>query len=207
MDNNSTERSLADVVPTPIVNTSIKPTPEGFDLAEFVAGVRPTRRAVQIFPLGHLIAQLEEIEAQIDAAGDDDDVDDLVDEFERIRDQFRDGVWFEIEKRSAEWVKKFDKDVEKRLGLVRKPKGGGMRPELSEDDLTTVTLHRLAAQIVTPDGMTYDLLTRMLEGNEGEVAKLMQCMTQANNELAESAEVLTRDFSARRSAKTITPAG
>lgn len=196
------ENTLADV---PIINTSPTVTPEDFDLVGFIAGVRPTRRSVQIFAQGHLISRLEQLAVQIQAAAEGVDVDDLIDEFEQTRDQFHAGVWFEIEKRSSEWVEKFRADKVKELGLVKKPRVGGGKPELDPKDTTTVTLHQVAEQIVTPAGMTYPLLMQMVEGNEGEVAKLMTCMSVANNDLAESAEVLTRDFSAKRSTKNETP--
>lgn len=201
----SEDRALGDLPSVPIINTTVPPTPEDFDLAEFIAGVRPTRRAVQIFPQAHLIAQLEQIAAQIEAAPEDADVDDLIDQFEQVKAGFEAGIWFEIEKRSSEWVTKFDNDLVKQLGLVKKPPGGGQKPQLSVDDNAKVTLHRLAAQIVQPPGMTYELVKSLAEHNEGEVAKLMVCMTSANNELAESAEVLTRDFSSRRSTPSAIP--
>lgn len=197
------DRTLGDITPT-VVNTTVAPTPEDFDLAGFMLGVRPTRRAVQLFPHAHLIARLEQLAARIDAAPEGADVDDLIAEFEQVKDQFEAGIWFEVEKRSSEWVTRFEDDLVRELHLVKKPRGGGQKPQLSETDQTTVTLHRLAAQIVSPAGVTYEMLRQMLEHNEGELAKLMVCMTMANNELAESAEVLTRDFSSRRSAKNTT---
>lgn len=184
------ERSLADV---PDVDSSPEVTPENFDLDGWLAGIRPTRRSVKLHAEGHLIARLEELAERIDAAPEGVDVDELIAEFERVRDQFNTGVWFTVEKRSSEWSKRFRKDLSKRHNL---------KPDDNEGDNIIATLHQLAEQIVTPTGITYQHLRDMLDANEGELNKLILTMTNANTQLAESAGVLTRDFSERRSDTT-----
>ena len=45
---------------------------------------------------------------------------------------------------------------------------------------------------------------KMLNSKEGELVKLLSTMTNVNSELAQTSQVLTRDFSDRRSAKKST---
>lgn len=192
------ERSLAGDVPTVDVTPPV--TPQDFDFAAFLAGVRPTRRAVQLFPHAHLIAELEQLAARIEHAEDGAETDLLIDRFDDLKAQFRTGVWFVVEKRSQEWVKKFRDDTESQLGIKRDADG-----ELASADLTRVILRQAAAQIITPTGVSGEQLERMAELNEGEASKLVAAVTLVNDLLAESSKVLTRDFSRRRSAKTATP--
>lgn len=197
-----------DGTPSPFVRvaaTSVTPTPEGFDLAAFIQGIRPTRRAVEVFPNAHLVGTLEQIATRIEAIPEGVNVDSLVDEFDATLAKARASVWFEVEKRSEEWVKQFRADTAKDLGFVAKPPGGGQTPQLRREDDQVITLYQLAAQIVTPAGVIPSMLMAMRERNEGELAKLIVCMTLANNELAETADVFTRDFSSRRSTNNTTP--
>lgn len=199
-----TETSLADQPLAPqTVDVTPQPLPADFDMAAFLEGVRPTRHAVQLFPQAHLIARLEQIAAQIDVAASDADVDALVDEFERTRDQFRTGIWFTVEKRSSEWVDDFRETTAKSLGMkkVRDDEGD---ENYSHADALKVSLHQIAAQIVEPAAVTFDDLRRLLDSNEGELNKLLMVMNLVNSQLAESSEVLKRDFSRRRSASLTT---
>lgn len=187
------ERSLADVDVS--VDVSPKVTPENFDLAEWAAGVRPTQRSVKLYPNAHLIGRMDELADKIDNAPEGADVDALIDEFESVREQFRDGVWFTVEKRSSEWIENQRKATAKRLGM-----------KLDDDadadnaaDNITLMLHQLAEQIVRPRGVTADMLRHMYDANEGELVKLTNAMQTANRQLAESSGVLDRDFSGRRS--------
>ena len=197
-----TETSLADQV-TPTVDVTPQPLPEDFDMATFLEGVRPTRHAVQLFPQAHLIAHLEQLASQIDAAASDADVDALVDEFDQVRDQFRTGIWFTVEKRSSEWVDDFRETTAKSLGL-KKVRDDDDNEAYVHADALKVSMHQLAAQIVEPAGVTHADLRRLLDNNEGELSKLLMVMNLVNTQLAESSEVLKRDFSRRRSASLTT---
>jgi hypothetical protein len=190
-----TERSLAEVVE---IESTPPATPQDFDLAAFLGGVRPTRRSVQLHAHGHLIARLEQIAAQIDAAPQGADVDALIDEFEETKTRFKAGVWFTVEKRSSEWVDHFRAEQHKQMGH-RKAKNDDGDEAWSQADELTVSLHQLAAQTVEPK-VTYEQLRQLLDDNEGELNKLMLCMINVNTRLAQASEVLTRDFSLRRSA-------
>jgi hypothetical protein len=191
------EKSLAEVS---TVDTTPTITPEDFSFEDFLEGVRPTRRSVLLYPRGDLIARMDEIATLIETADDDANVDDLIDEYEQVKKQFRQGIWFTLEKRSSEWAEKFRVDTEKSLGLKR-----SKDDTLSDEDATTVSIHQLAQQIVVPSGVSVASLRRLAEVNEGEFNKLVYTMIKANSQLAEDStdndkrEVLSRDFSQRRS--------
>lgn len=190
------ERSLGDVVET--VDTTPTITPKDFSFDDFLNGVRPTRRSVKLYARGDLIARMDEIVFAIESAPEDENVDGLIDEFEQAKADFQNGQWFTVEKRSSEWAEQFRLDTEKRLGLKR-VKDGDDEPALSDRDAATVTLHQLAQQIVTPTGVTYEQLRSLGDTNEGELSKLIYTMISVNRDLAQSAAVLTKDFSQRRS--------
>jgi hypothetical protein len=187
------ERSLADVDTS--VDVSPVVTPENFDLAEWAAGVRPTQRSVKLYPNAHLIARMDELADKIDNAPEGADVDALIDEFETVREQFREGVWFTVEKRSSEWIQHQRSTTAKRLGIKLDE---DFDAENSADNITLM-LHQLAEQVVRPRGVTPDMLRSMYDANEGELVKLSNAMQTANRQLAESSGVLDRDFSGRRS--------
>lgn len=197
-DESSLADTPVDVSAAPIVDTTEVVTPQDFDMTKFIAGVRATRRSVKLFPNAHMVARMEEIAQQIDEADDDADVDALIVEFEQCKAAFHDGVWFTIEKRSSEWEKAFKKRTLKKLGFTEKDLESDEDDEVNPAKIK-VLLHQLAAQIVAPHGVTVTNLERMLVANEGELNKLIVCMSMANSALAESSPVLTRDFSQRRS--------
>lgn len=188
------DRSLAESV-VDSVDVSPTVTLENFDLDRWVDGIRPTRRKIKLYPNAHLIGQLEEIANRIDSAPDDADVDDLVEQFDRIRGQFRDGVWFTIEKRSSESVLASRKAIAKRVGIKLDDDGDST----NQADTITLILHQLVEQIVEPTGITYEHLRAMLDANEGEVNKLVLTLDLVQKQLAEKAGVLDRDFSERLS--------
>lgn len=189
------ERSLADVQADPevvepsLVDTTVEPTPENFDLDAWIDGVRPTRKSVKLYPSAHLVARMEELAVEIDNADDDDNVDHLIDEFEQAREQFKDGVWFTVEQRASEWQRQFRKDLAKRHNLK----------DDTDHDAETISLYQLAAQLVQPEGVTFNQLRKLQQSNEGELAKLINAMIIANRDVAEQSGVLRRDFSERRS--------
>lgn len=203
--NNKSERALGDPGTDPdnggesqeldeslLVDTTVTPVADDFDLDAWLAGVRPTRRSVKLYPHAHLVARMEQIADTIEAAPKTQDVDDLIDEFEQLKTQFRDGIWFTLEKRSSEWQHRWRKDLCKRLNLR----------EDKDEDLAIIVLHQIAEQIVSPPGVTYNQLRTLRETNEGECNKLMFTLTAVNQVVAEKAAVLDRDFSGRRSATT-----
>lgn len=218
MTSTSTERSLSDIRPPAVDATGMEladdlgfetadatepQTPETFDLQAFVAGVRPTRRSVKLYPAAHLLARMDELVETIQNAPEDEDVDHLIDEFEACKRQYLNGVTFVIEARSSDWEREFRKTVIKQLGVkVSVNKSGDL--EGPEDQRARIVLHQLAAQIVQPAGVTYAHLASMTEANQGEVTKLLTLQRTVNQQIAESADVLRMDFSRRRSGKSTT---
>lgn len=190
------ERSLAEIneAPAPvepaIVDTTVEPTPENFDLDAWVEGVRPTRKSVKLYPSAHLVARMEELAVEIDNTPEDVNIDGLIDEFYQAKRQFHAGVWFTIEQRSSEWVQKFRKDMAKRHNLK----------DDEDKDAATISLYQMAEQIIQPQGVTYNHLRKLQANNEGELAKLIGALQRVNQQLAETNGVMTRDFSERRSA-------
>lgn len=190
------ERSLADVTPEtapaaePVDVSEPVPAPEDFDMRQWLAGVRPTRRAIKLYPNAHLIAEMDRVVEEIDAAPADANVDDLIDEFESLRAQHQDGVWFVAEKRSDEWVEAERKRLIKALNLDAD----------NEDDVLRLVYEITAAQIVSPR-ITGAELAELAKANEGEAIKLYSLVKAVNTQLSEQAGVLKRDFSSRRSVR------
>lgn len=180
------------------VDTSPTITPQDFQWADFLAGVHPTRRGVRLYPQAQLVARMEYLADRIEALPDGPEVDQLIDEFEQTKAAFKEGVWFEVEKRSSEWVKKFRTDLAAKLDLNLGTEEKDFADADPQHSMTAV-LHQLAAQIVTPANTTYEDLHRLYEANEGELNKLIVTMGFTNEALAERAKVLDVDFSQRRS--------
>lgn len=190
MTSQPSEKSLADLT----VDTSGQlPPPADFNLQAFIRGVRPTRRSVRLYQQADVISQLEKLAEQIEQLPDGPEVDALIDQAQELQRIFHaGGVWFTVEKRSGEWVKAFRDRTSAAIGKTAD----------SEDGAMHIQLHQLAAQIVEPAGVTAEDLYQLYEANEGEVAKLLVALTMVNEQIAESAKVISLDFSQRRSGRT-----
>lgn len=203
-ENHLDERSLGDVRaydPDEVSMAEVSDEtnlPEGFDVDDWIKGVRPTQRAVKLHASGHLIARMEQVVATIEALPADADADDLIDEYETLKTEFNDGVWFVVEKRSKDWIDHFRRETGKRLGIKNADKD---LERWSKDDQTKVLMHQVAEQTVSPQVTARDLWA-LLAANEGELSKLIGTVRQVNEFVAESALVLNRDFSQRRSGST-----
>lgn len=179
------EASLSDASEAVVEASEETLNAETFDLDAWLQGVRPAKRAVKLFGRADHLARLEEIAQTIGESPESDNVDDLIDEFEDLQRQVRDsGAWFVIEGRSDEWVEKFRRDWRK-----QHPKG-------TDDALEYA---QIAAQLVSPRA-TADQLLQIADRAEPEAYKLKAAVTFANNQIVDAAEVLTTDFSSRRSA-------
>ena len=168
------------------------PSPEDFDIAGWLSGVRPTRRAVKLYARADVLARMEEISGTV-ADLPDDEIDDLLAEFEQLREAFEASArWFVVEARSPEWVEDYQRTAKQAMGIKKDP---------GERQKVAILLGQLAEQIVTPEGVEVAHLERLHEVNAGELNKLVVAMTMANGQVAESAKVLTLDFSSRRSVR------
>lgn len=198
----SEERSLADLADNPVpeaetslVDTTVTPVPEDFDLDAWLDGVRPQRRSVKLYPQADLVARMEEIADKIDntpSYEESEELDALIDEFDQLKAQFKDGVWFTVEQRSTEWVENFRKRLAKTHNLKDDP----------AKDAELISTYQIAEQIIQPQGVTFNHLRKLQAANEAEYVKLITATQLVNQMLAEKAGVLDRDFSGRRSAST-----
>ncbi len=183
------------------VDASVATNPEDFDFPAWLEGVRPTRRGVRLYSRADVIARLEQVADEIDAAPEGAAVNALIDEAEALQDTWRAGVvWVVVEKRSTEWLDDFRERGAKRLGVTLD--GDGECDDKAKAQ--RLMFEQIAAQIVEPEGFTADHLERLYQANEGEVAKLMNVTRRVNSDLAESSSVVTRDFSQRRSTSPTT---
>ena len=182
-----------------VVDTSPTVTPASFDSSAFLAGVRPTRRSVQVVERADLVGEMEYLAAlymDADAADDDNECERLAAEFQAASDAFHGSKrWYTVEKRSSEWVKHFRATAAEEHDLDDEADAGRV----------DITLRQVAAQIVAPEGTTYEDLRALLDRNEGELNKLVVATTIANSQQATAAKVATPGFSLRRSGKKATP--
>lgn len=193
-------RGLYDETAATVVDTTGDPKPEDFDPQAFIAGMRPTRRAVKLYQGGDLLARLDQLAAKINATPDGDPaLDAMIDEFDQIRGQYTGGAWWEVEGRSDDWVDRLRRQAAADLGH-----GDIFDPD--RDDLglpldvrQEILMRQLAAQIVVPSGVTVDMLKLMQQQAEPELGKLFVAVTFCNKRLGQSSDVLTVDFSQRRS--------
>ncbi len=190
-------------------DTSPEVTPATLDSSAFLAGVRPTRRSVEIVERADLVGDMErlaQLYAEADEADDDEACERLATEFETVSAAFHSSKrWYTVEKRSSEWIEGFREKVITEYDLD--PGAWEKRAEGATQKRArmTVLLHQLAAQIVSPSGTSADDLRALYEANEGELNKLLVAMEYANNRIAESAKVATPGFSLRRSERKAAP--
>ena len=188
------ERSLADEAPeqdTAPRDVTVKPLPEDFSFADFVAGIRPTRRAVRVYARGDLAAERDILRAQIQAAQDQQakapEIKKLRDSLAAITAEMNaDGSVIDIvvEGRSSEAVKKLSEALEDDIP--------------GEDKQAERDLHMVAAQVVAPEGVTADLLGQIRALSEPQWQQLIFACAEANT----TAGVATPDFSRGRSGTT-----
>lgn len=141
-----------------------------FNFAAFVSGAKPTRRAVTLYARGDLRARIDLLAEEADLAeknGDTKRVAALRKEAgEVIEEMSAPGAVIDVlvEGRSSDWVEKVETALEK----------DGVTDE------TERTLRRVAAQIIAPEGVTYELLEQFRIVSEPQVKKLVVAATMAN---------------------------
>lgn len=170
--------------------------PEDFDFDAFLEGARPFRRATRLFMRADLIAELDELGAQIQNAPKGTDTTELVARFYEVKAAFYDsGRWFVLEARSPEWFELARKELAKEFGLSIKKSGELGDGPRREEALEQMTHEMLLRQIVTPTGVSRSGLTKLAERSPGEYRKLLVTQGFVNANLAERSGVLTVDFS------------
>ena len=186
------ERSLADAAPS----SDDAVTPETTDLFEWARGVRPVRKSTVIHNAGHLIARLEQLVNEIEAAPEGK-ADELIDQFERLRDQVRSGTVVIMEQRSQEWVEEVHRKTLADLGV--KPDAGAA--DLTDEQRLRLGAALVAAQIVEPEGFTADTLLALRESSPLEADRLAELRQRVNATDPATDPVLDMDFSSRRSGR------
>ena len=183
-----------------MVDTTPPVDVEDFDAAAFIAGVRPYREATQIHAHGDLVARARELGSRIMRMSDSDpELNAAIDEFDRLKVEFREGgAWWEIEARSTDWVIDARKKSARRHGIEMP------NPEDLEDGLDyaarmMILLDQVAGQVVTPSGVSADLLRRLDDVAPAELRKLIVATGFVNSRAAQEADIFGVDFSSRRS--------
>ncbi len=196
-------RALYDDEPTTAasVDTTPEPKVEDFDVADFLAGVRAYREAVLVYRGGDLIPRMRALAARIEAAPEGTNVDPLIDDFEALRREYEDGgTWWEVQARSTDWIVDFRVRAAERNGLTLTKDEAQDITALDYDIRERILFEQLAAQIVSPTGVTAKALRQMADaGAEGEVRKLMTAMAFVNSKESQSSGIFRADFSQRRS--------
>lgn len=191
------ERALTDAAPIEPEHDEpevIQPDldPESFDVGAFVAGVRGTRTRVRIQPHAHLLERVQGLAEQIDAYPSDDDVpDDVADEWQQVWEKFNHTEVWVVEGRSSEWIQAWADAMRKR-GVDPTREGATAAQRLKES--RRLIQSQLAAQVVSPEGVTEQRVRDLFEANEPEANKLFAAMRAVNSQPVER---LVPDFSER----------
>lgn len=174
--------------------------PEDFDFDEFIAGVRPGRRAVKVTMRADLAAELDHIVHRVEGLPADMEPGEreaaeaaLLEEFEAVKAQILASQRvFVVEARSDSRLRQIVKRLEK-LGISKPGKNA------SEEDIfaynNELALHRLADAIVVPSNVTVDGLRKLDEVAEAEIQKLFGAFIDASQN---PTKAVTPNFSLRR---------
>lgn len=183
-----TDELLSDTAPTepetPEVTLEAAPDPKTFDFAAFVAGIRPTRRALTIYSRSDLAAERDVLTARI---GESQDAKRPAKERAAMQKRLKEiteeiaeaAIDVVVEARSEEWRNRLNK------ALV----------DDGVDDTLVRTSHIIAEQVVEPEGVTGELLEQIRKVSEPQWIALTHVTAAANK-----GEGVTPDFSRGRSA-------
>ena len=186
-----TERSLGD--PAEIPDEA-----ETVTASQFAAGVRPGRARVKIRHNLHLYPRLQEVADLIEITADED-VDPLLDEFDRLRASME--TVFVLERRSREWLAEASRRLMDDMGV---PYGDakGADDETTPAQMVELGMRLVAEQVVEPEGVTWETLRDLAEAGAVGVdgRRVDDALAVAASELnAGRYEALALDFSRRRS--------
>lgn len=176
------------------------PDPEDFDFDEFIAGVRPGRRAVKVTMRADLSAELDHLIHRAEELPKDMEPEErkiaeavLLDEFEAVKAQILASQRvFVVEARSSHRTNQIIKRMEK-VGL---PKPGKKATEEEVESWNNeLGLHRLADAIVVPSNVTVEGLRKLDQVAEAEIQKLFGAFIDASQN---PTKAVTPNFSLRR---------
>lgn len=196
------ERSLADEAPEATTD-AVEVAPGEMTTESVLSGARAMRLGLKVRPNLHLFADLQELVDAIEGAPEDDDVDDLIDEYDKTKAAFLAHEWWVIEQRTAERRTLVRREAAKALGYTLDELD---RVEGDDEDQTRrsqVEVHVMADHVVKPEGITAETLTAFHASSPGEFARLEQAVVQVQRTLSdEGTQSVVRDFSSRRSVRT-----
>lgn len=182
-----------------IEDVTVEPTEDDYDFAAFVAGVRPTRRAVMLYQNNDVRADYDLLKEKIEmkrAAGEDvtEDQELLAEVAAELIGSGRKVI---VEARSSDWVKQFRKDMKKR----------GIEPgkEKASDEARAMMATQfvnefIAAHIIYPrTGISAETIAALAKNNEQEVERLHQAVRLADGERGVSPDFLRAHSAGSRS--------
>ena len=139
--------------------------PANFDFAAWVAGSRPARRSVMVYQRPDLLADLDEVMELESRAATEAERNELLERGKAIAAEMTASrLRIVVEARSSSWQQE----------LVSKLTEAGIT------DDTERLLHLTAAQVVEPEGVTFETLRALAEVSEPQVVKIVQARTLAN---------------------------
>ena len=160
----STERMLYDDEPAgtpgaPKRSTPPEPKVEDFDAAAFIAGIRPYREATLIHSHGDIVARAPRPGTDRPHGRHRPTLNAAIDEFEALKGVPRRRVWWEVEARSVDWVISARATSARKHGITvpiwRTLTG------LDYAERMTILFDQIAGQVVTPSGVTADMLRQL----------------------------------------------
>lgn len=141
-----------------------EPSETNPDLWAWVQGVRPTRRAAVVYARFDLQARLDELAELIPRLSGDQQSAAETEASELQAEILASGMTFTFEGRSQSWMQQFVEDL-KAQGVTE-----------SED----ILLAQMAAQCVTPEGVTVDLFRQIAEMQPVQFATVVSTLVDAN---------------------------
>ena len=172
---------------------------DDYDFAAFVAGVRPTRRAVMLYQNNDVRADYDLLKEKIEmkrAAGEDvsEDQELLAEVAGELIGSGRKVI---VEARSSDWVKQFRTDMKKRgIDLSKEKVSDEARAMMT----TQFVNEFIAAHIVYPrTGISADAIAALSQANEQEVERLHQAVRSADGERGVSPDFLRAHSAGSRS--------
>src|SRR5690625_519464 len=152
-----------------------EPDPEDFDFDEFIAGVRPGRRAVRVTMRTDLMGERDQIALRAQELGDDDEdeAEALFARFREITEQIKGSQRdFVVEARSDARAKAIMKQVG--------PEPGKKASQAERDEWEDQVMEaRLADAIVVPSNVTAKGLRKLREANEYAFVQLWGAFIEA----------------------------
>lgn len=144
-----------------------EPSPQGFDMAAWVSGVRAVRHTVRLWARGDLLAELDVLRTQIRNAGLADDTKELAALRRQagalVEEMDASALDVTVEARSRSWVKAF---LEARQGMDEEERA----------------IELVCAQIISPPDFTPALYHQLLEVIEPQVQQIAGAVMAANQQ-------------------------